>query len=235
MRTTRISAAPSTLILATSILLVGTGIPLAAQETGADPRLLQSIDLYTGVAGHVDDAEARRLLEAAASNPNDALATMWIARVHSTGRMTFPVDPDHARQVASRVIDRVRDLAADGDVEAAFLMGTAYDESLGVEQDYHEAMRWYRKAAHRGHVLAVHNVGNMYRDGRGIEVDHARAAIWWLRAARAGDVIPALRLGEAYEAGRGVPLDAETARTWYEQAAAVGNATAAEALERIGG
>ena len=98
-----------------------------------------------------------------------------------------------------------------------------------------DLMRWYRRAAHRGHVLAVHNVGNMYRDGRGVDVDHARAAMWWLRAARAGDVIPALRLGEAYEAGRGVPPSVERARQWYEKAAAAGNATAAEALERIGG
>ena len=192
-------------------------------------------DSYTGVAGRVDDTEARRLLEAAAADPNDALATMWIARVHSTGRMTFPRDPERARQIASAVIDQIRGLAASGDVEAAFLMGTAYDESLGVDQDYGEAMRWYRRAAHMGHVLAAHNVGNMYRDGRGVDVDHASAAMWWLRAARAGDVIPALRLGEAYEAGRGVPQSPGTARGWYERAAAAGNAAAAEALERLGG
>ena len=83
MRTTRISAASSTLILATSILLVGTGIPLAAQETGADPRLLQSIDLYTGVAGHVDDAEARRLLEA-------AVEVLRKANGHGHTRMVLP-------------------------------------------------------------------------------------------------------------------------------------------------
>ena len=216
------------------VALVTSRAPLRAQETVADARLLESIDLYTGVAGHVDDATARQLLEAAASDPDDVLATMWIARVHSTGRMTFPRDPERAREIASGVIDELRGLAADGDVEATFLMGTAYDESLGVEQDFGEAMRWYRRAAHMGHVLAVHNVGNMYRDGRGVDVDHARAAMRWLRAARAGDVIPALRLGEAYEAGRGLPRSLEDARQWYEKAAAAGNATAAQALERIG-
>lgn len=232
MRDVRATAAVFVVSVA---LLTGTTAPLQAQETVADARLLESIDLYTGVAGRVDDAAARRLLEAVASNPDDVLATMWVARVHSTGRMTFSRDPDRAREIASGVIDDVRRLAAVGDVEATFLMGTAYDESLGVEQDFDEAMRWYRRAAHRGHVLAVHNVGNMYRDGRGVDVDHARAAMWWLRAARAGDVIPSLRLGEAYEAGRGVPLSVEHARHWYEKAAAAGNATAAEALERIGG
>jgi TPR repeat protein len=217
-----------------AVLLAGISTPAAAQGTAADQRLLESIALYTGVAGRIDDAEARRLLEAVAADRTDVLAIMWIARVHSTGRMTFAPDPGKARQIASGVIDQVRYLAASGDVEAAFLMGTAYDESLGVEQDYPEAMRWYRRAAHRGHVLAAHNVGNMFRDGRGVDIDHATAAMWWLRAARAGDVIPALRLGEAYEAGRGIPQSLETARAWYEKAAAAGNSTAAEALERLG-
>jgi TPR repeat protein len=217
------------------IAALGTAIEATSQETAADPRLLRAIDLYTGVAGHVDDTEARGLLEAAAASGDDALATMWIARVHSTGRMTFPRDEAHARSLAAGVIGSVRALAAGGDVEAAFLMGTAYDEALGVAQDHPEAMRWYRVAAHRGHVLAAHNIGNMYRDGRGVPVDHAAAAGWWLRAARAGDAIPALRLGEAYEAGRGVPPSLERARFWYGRAAAAGNAAAAEALTRLGG
>lgn len=218
----------------TCFLLTTFAPRLEGQHTVADPRLLRSVDLYTGVAGHVDDAEARRLLEEAAADGDDVLTTMWVARVHSTGRMTFPRDPARAVEIATRVIDRIRDLAASGDVEATFLMGTAYDEALGVDRDFGEAMRWYRRAAHMGHVLAAHNVGNMYRDGRGVDVDHAAAAVWWLRAARAGDVIPALRLGEAYEAGRGVPRSLPIARRWYEKAAAAGNAAAAEALTRTG-
>ena len=206
--------------------------PVSAQ-TQADPRLLEAIDWYTGTAGHVDDARAKALLEEVSADEEDSLARMWIARVLSRGRMGFERDEERARTIGAAVIAEVRTLAALGDVEAAFLMGTAYDEGLGFDVDDLEAMRWYRRAAHRGHVLATHNVGNMHRDGRGVDVDHAAAAMWWLRAARAGDVIPALRLGEAYEAGRGVPANLAHARSWYEKAAAAGNATAAEALTRL--
>jgi TPR repeat protein len=204
-------------------------------HTQADPRLLDAIDWYTGVAGEVNDAFAKALLEELDAEGEDVLARMWIARVHSTGRMGFSRDESRAREIAATVIDDIQALADDGDVEAVFLMGTAYDEALGVENDYREAMRWYRRAADVGHVLAAHNVGNMYRDGRGVEVDHEAAAEWWIRAARAGDVIPALRLGEAYEAGRGVPLDLEEAVFWYGRAAEAGNAAAAEALARLSG
>ena len=221
-----------------SILLIGLIVvlwvtPGAAQHTVAGSGLLEAIELYTGVSGHVSNQEASRLLKLEAADSTNVLATMWIARVHSTGRMTFSREPDLAREIASRVIDKVRNLAASGDIEASFLMGTAYDESLGMPQDYNEAMRWYRRAAHAGHILAAHNMGNVYRDGRGIPEDARRAAMWWLRAARAGDVIPALRLGEAYEAGHGVTQNLSTARYWYRRAADAGNATAASALARL--
>lgn len=234
----RLLSAASVLMSLAGVLFCATvsAAPSHAQApTMARPGLLEAIDHYTGVSGRVDDARARRLLEELVVDGNDVLARMWLARVHSRGRMTFERDEARARALAGEVIDHVRTLAGRGDVEATFLMGTAYDEGLGVDVDYDEALRWYRRAAHQGHVLAVHNVGNVYRDGRGVEVDHARAAMWWLRAARAGDVIPALRLGEAYEAGRGVPRSIEDARFWYERASAAGNAQAAEALERLGG
>lgn len=238
--------------LVAAVILGASGVPgiraLAAQTpptlshtlpeghtTIADDRLLRAIDLYTGVAGRVDDREARTLLESAAGDGGNVLARMWMARVYSRGRMTFERDEARARSIADGLFDRLRGLAAAGDVEALFLMGTAYDEGLGVPVDHPEAMRWYRRAAARGHVLAAHNVGNMYRDGRGVTADLRAAVRWWLRAARAGDAIPALRLGEAFEGGLGVTRDLERARYWYGQAAEAGNEDAAQALRRLAG
>ena len=196
--------------------------------TSADTRLLEAIDLYTGVTGRVDDARAHDLLLAAAEDRDDALSQMWMARVLSRGRMGFERDEPRAREIADLFIASVRALAARGDIEAIFLMGTAYDEGLGVEVDYPEAVRWYRLAGEREHVLGMHNLGNVYRDGRGVEVDHVAAAQWWLRAARVGDAITQLRLGEAYEAGRGAAQNLDEAISWYET-------TAAEALNRLRG
>jgi TPR repeat protein len=223
----------------TAAALLGLVGDAAAQRvqrgTTADPRLLEAIDWYTGVAGRVDDARAKALLLEVMEDDAAPLPHMWLARVHSTGRMGFPADPERARALASEVLPEVRRLAARGDVEASFLMGTAYDEGLGVPVDHGEGLRWYRRAAAGGHVLAAHNVGNVYRDGRGVAVDHETAVRWWLRAARAGDVIPQLRLGEAFEAGRGVTRNVDMARFWYGRAAAAGNAAAAEALAQVGG
>lgn len=221
-------------------------------EPGAD--LLEAVDWYTGVAGRVDDDRARELLERAAgladagvvadadagagadsAVPANALAVMWLARVHSRGRMGFERDEEKARRLAGQVIDAVEASALAGVLEAVFLMGTAYDEGLGKPVDPAYAARWHQRAAERGHVLGAHNLGNAYSEGRGVPLDPAQAVAWWTQAADKGDAITQLRLGEASEAGRGTPRDLKAAVDWYRRAAEAGNAQAAEALERLGG
>lgn len=196
------------------------------------PALVEAIDHYTGVAGAVDDARARELLEQAAAT-GDPIAVMWIARVHSTGRMGYPRDEERAREIAAGVIRKVQRAAESGVIEAVFLMGTAYDEGLGKPADPVLAASWHRRAAERGHVLGAHNLGNAYAEGRGVGEDPVQAVEWWTRAAERGDAITQLRLGEAYEAGRGVARDLDAAREWYGRAAAAGNAQAQEALDRL--
>lgn len=198
-----------------------------------DPVLLEAIDWYTGVAGSVDNDRARELLEEAMAG-GGPLAMMWLARVHSTGRMGFPRDEEQARDIAAGMIREVQRAAESGVLEAVFLMGTAYDEGLGKPVDHELAAVWHRRAAERGHVLGAHNIGNQYSEGRGVAEDPEQAVVWWTRAAERGDAITQLRLGESYEAGRGVTRDLDAAREWYGRAAAAGNQDARAALERLG-
>ena len=197
-----------------------------------DPVLLEAVDWYTGVAGSVDNDRARGLLEEAIAG-GGPLATMWLARVHSTGRMGFPHDLEKAREIADGVIREVQRAAESGVLEAVFLMGTAFDEGLGKPVDHERAALWHRRAGERGHVLGAHNMGNQYSEGRGVAVDPALAVEWWTLAADKGDAITQLRLGESYEAGRGVTRDLDVARDWYTRAAASGNQDARAALERL--
>ena len=203
-----------------------------SQPAEPDPILLEAADWYTGVAGAVDDERARELLEEAVAG-GGGLATMWLARVHSTGRMGFPRDEERARRLAGSVVREVQRAAESGVLEAVFLMGTAYDEGLGRPVDAERAAVWHRRAAERGHVLGAHVLGNQYAEGRGVAEDPALAVEWWARAAEEGDAITQLRLGEAYEAGRGVEQDRDRALDWYGRASRAGNQQASEALARL--
>ena len=199
---------------------------------GINPDLAASIAWYTGAAGHVDDNRARLLLERAAAS-EDPLAILWIARVHSTGRMGFARDLGLAQQVAGGVIADVELLANADIAEAGFLMGTAFAEGLGKTADPVAAASWYERAALLGHMLAQHNMGNIYAAGTGVLQDDTRAVFWWRQAAAQGDAIPQFRLAVMLEEGRGVGVDIDAALRWYRQSAGRGYAPAQAALERL--
>ncbi|MEP4889522.1 MAG: tetratricopeptide repeat protein [Aliiglaciecola sp.] len=197
-----------------------------------DTNLEESIRWYTGETGKVDDPKAKTLLETAALT-KDPLAVMWIARVHSTGRMGYPADKDKAIEIAKGVIAQVEELAEQQVPEATFLMGTAYAEGLGKHKDPQQAVIWYRRAALLGNVLAQHNLGNAYSSGTGIEQNYELAAKWWLMAAEQGDAIPQYQLGVLYETGKGVNKDLDVAKSWYQNSATRGYIKAKTALGRL--
>ena len=222
---------PSVVCLA--LFAVTTGSVATAQPR-VDARLVEAIGWYTGVAGRVDDPKARALIDAASAD-GDVLARMWVARAYSRGRLGYRRDEAKARAIALLLVDAVRRQAGLGSREAVFLMGTAYDEALGVAEDPAVAFAWFQKAAAAGHTLAEHNIGNAYAAGRGVERDPAAAVTWWTKAALKGDAVPQLRLGEAYEQGKGVTVDLAESKRWYAAAAARGNAAATAAFQRLGG
>ena len=194
--------------------------------------LYESIRWYTGENGAVDDARARVLLELAVET-GDPLAVMWLARVYSTGRMTFVADKNKAITIAESVIFEIEEMAQRGHPEAMFLLGTAFAEGLAKPESPEHAASWYRQAAHKGNTLAMHNMGNVYASGTGVPQSDRQAVSWWRQAAEAGDAIPQLRLGTMLEQGRGVEQDLNQAVAWYLKAANRGNQAAAEALERL--
>lgn len=207
---------------------------LASGCVATDPQaqLQESIQWYTGESGSVDDARARRLLEQSAEDGN-ALSVMWLARVYSTGRMTFSADKPRAVELAKTVIDEIQALANQGNGEAMLLMGTAYAEGLAKDVNPELAVQWYREAAQKGNTLALHNLGNVYASGTGVTRSDELAAQWWQRAAEKGDAIPQLRLGVVYEQGTGVEKNIDEAIRWYSESANRGNQAAAAALERL--
>ena len=78
------------------LLCVVAGSAAADAQPRQDPRVLEAIGWYTGTAGRVDDAKARALIDAAATD-GDVLARMWLARAWSRGRLGYPRDEARAR------------------------------------------------------------------------------------------------------------------------------------------
>ena len=112
-------------------------------------------------------------------------------------------------------------------------LGVVYRDARGVEQDYREAVRWFRWSADQGHAGGQTNLGRMYATGRGVSRDDTEAVRWYRRAAEQGHALGQNNLGVMYERGRGVRRDRVEAVRWYRLAAQQGNALAQENLDRL--
>lgn len=80
-----------------------------------------------------------------------------------------------------------------GNLTAEFYLGWMYTQGLGVEQDYEQALVWFKKAAHPLHAAgmtgynqlaidAMENIGQIYEKGLLGEVDLKSALPWYEKA-----------------------------------------------------
>lgn len=76
--------------------------------------------------------------------------------------------------------------AAQGHVEADYLLGMAYLNGRGTLQNYRAALEHFTKSAQRGHVEAEFRLGMIYRDGLASPPDKEAAYLWLNIAAARG-------------------------------------------------
>src|SRR5438128_525990 len=79
--------------------------------------------------------------------------------------------------------------------DAQFNLGVMYEDGIGVSQDHHTAVTWYRKAAEQGHAKAQNNLGTMFVKAQGVPQDYDSAVDWFRKAAAQGDVEGQFNLG----------------------------------------
>jgi uncharacterized protein len=117
-------------------------------------------------------------------------------------------------------------LAEQGNADAQNELGLKYENGRGVQQDFGEAVRWYRKAADQGLAMAESNIGTMYIYGRGVPRDYDEAMKWYRKAADQNLPLAQFNIGTMYLNGNGVRQDYAEAMKWYRRAADQGLADA---------
>jgi|GEM_PF-608964 len=109
--------------------------------------------------------------------------------------------------------------AANGEPSAEFEVGARFAEGKGIQQDFKEAVKWYRRAATRSFALAQYRLATLYERGLGVAKDLARAKIWYQRAAGQGNVKAMHNLAVLSAGSSNGRPDYGTAARWFEQAA----------------
>lgn len=115
----------------------------------------------------------------------------------------------------SAQIDQLRAKAEQGDTNAQFQLGVAYDQGRGVAKNQAEAAIWYRKAADQGHATAQNSLGSMYQFGEGVPQNDSEAVTWYQNAANQGYGEAYTNLGYMHDFGLGVKQDKQKAVELY--------------------
>ena len=73
-------------------------------------------------------------------------------------------------------------LAENGNLEAAFQLGSVYYFGDGIPTDYPLALKWFGKAAESGHSASQFMLGLMYAEGHGVKKDLEVTVDWFDKA-----------------------------------------------------
>ena len=113
------------------------------------------------------------------------------------------------------------------DAKSMFYIGCCYHyDAQNIQDDFFNAMEWYKKAADLGNIDAVRKIGFLYRHGKGVPQDKAKGFKFIKQAADKGNVLAIFHVGESYRCGEGVTKDGYKALEWFKKAADLGNVDA---------
>jgi len=113
--------------------------------------------------------------------------------------------------------------AQSGNVLAAYNLGVAYRDGLGIQPDVQQALGWFEKAAAEGDDTAAFNIGAIYDEGQLLPADDQTAIAWYDLAAQRGNKDAMINLGLMYESGEGIDANAQKAAEMYRKAAENGD------------
>ncbi len=110
-----------------------------------------------------------------------------------------------------------------GDARAQFWLGVAYKRGKGVEQDFGQALKWFKKSAKRGNADAENLLGQIYEDAEGVPQDYRQAAKWYRAACEhrpdyGGAGQGCNNLGLLYLDGRGLKRNSVEAYKYFRLA-----------------
>ena len=142
-----------------------------------------------------------------------------------------------------QAVKNYRIAADNGNVDAQYHLGLAYDTGQGVSKDYAVAVNWLIKAIDNGNpdapaeikrigkavpeiAIKTYNSARSYYDAK----KYKEAAEQYRIAAELGNADAQYRLGWLYLYGRDVKQDCQEAAKWYRKAADQGNSDAQHSL-----
>ena len=116
-----------------------------------------------------------------------------------------------------------------GFIAAAYHLGKAYQDGLGVLPDDEVANEWFRRSAAIGDAQSQYMLGKLLQEQRRM----SEAASWYERACKSGNQYAQYRLGKICLLGDGIPKDIKRAVQLLSASANQGNQYAQYVLGKL--
>lgn len=144
------------------------------------------------------------------------------------GGVLFPASAQSKKSYYSADLQK---RAERGEASAQYTLGWCYFNGDGVQRNYNEAAKWYRKAAEQGNARGQSNLGYCYYKGLGVSQGYGEAFKWYRKSAEQGDAVAQSSLAICYYTGNGVTKNHQEAKKWWHRAAAQGDPGAIKYLK----
>ncbi|MBR6038426.1 MAG: sel1 repeat family protein [Candidatus Methanomethylophilaceae archaeon] len=102
------------------------------------------------------------------------------------------------------LVSAIKGMADEGDPDAQYVLGTAYQYGLGLEHSDEKSFEWYRKTIDQGHLPALHDMAGFYLFGIGVHESPEKAFEMLERASDGGLAEAFKQIAWMYGAGHGM-------------------------------
>ena len=180
---------------------------------------LTSGDAFVRALSRMDAAQSHNGMP---GNEQPDQAAQPKVQTDSTGPSAFP---------NAAAVQRIyKSATQDSDPASMARLGVLYQQGVGVQQSYAEAIKWYTRAAEAGDADAMNNLGSLYVAGAGLHQDFAEAMKWYRHAVDAGSVMAITNIAKLYYFGLGVQRSYPEAAKQFQLATIRGSASAMNSL-----
>ena len=145
----------------------------------------------------------------------------------------FIQDKRYPLELRDQWVERLEQMAEQGDTHAQFAMGQFCRDGSLLIPDSQKAKRWFTLAAERGMPEAQYALGKLLLSEAPEVHDPEEGLRWLRRAAQEGSTYAAYRLGKEYLTGKHTPKSGENAVHWFYLSAKRGNPFAQYMLGKL--
>ncbi len=111
-------------------------------------------------------------------------------------------------------LDSLKNLADNGNSEAAYELGLRYYKGIGAPIDYEKAKNYLEFADKDGVDGASYYLGVIYYNGKGTQTNHLKAKEYFEKAEASNNVFSSYYLGKLYYWGDGVEKNIDKANEY---------------------